>query len=453
MLRTLLTACAAILVVAAIVGGTSEAFQASLSGLSLWWNFVFPAVLPFLVLAELMLAFGLVDGLGVLLAPLMRQLRLPGSAGWALVQGWTSGYPAGSSAAARLVRSQRLTPAQGQRLLALVHSPNPLFVIVVLGAGFLHQPLFGLLLLPLLWAGSLLAAWTMSRLAPLSAAETKTTSADGTNASAAAAEPSGLTGAGSRDASGSDREGAPAAEGPPAPVAMRPAATRAGLAARALQAVEDGRARDGRSFGKALGDGVNGAVQQLMAAGGLIILASVLLRLLQPLLPAAIAGPGLTAAAEAHLGAAALASWHAPEPASLLQAAALAAALGWGGLCALLQAGGAASGSGLRLLPLAGSRLLAAAYSGGLALLLWRPLSSLAGSAAPAFAGAGWAPPTGWAAGAQRLLQEPGAWSGVLRGALLLQLPLAAALVSALLLLSAAAALALRLRRSARTEA
>ncbi|WP_164820213.1 hypothetical protein, partial [Paenibacillus pasadenensis] len=63
------------------------------------------------------------------------------------------------------------------------------------------------------------------------------------------------------------------------------------------------------------------------------------------------------------------------------------------------------------------------------------------------------APPTGWAAGAQRLLQEPGAWSGVLRGALLLQLPLAAALVSALLLLSAAAALALRLRRSARTEA
>ena len=32
------------------------------------------------------------------------------------------------------------------------------------------------------------------------------------------------------------------------------------------------------------------------------------------------------AAAEAHLGAAALASWHAPEPASLLQAAALAAA-------------------------------------------------------------------------------------------------------------------------------
>ncbi|QJC52323.1 nucleoside recognition protein [Paenibacillus albicereus] len=449
MLRTLVTACAAILVVAAIVGGTSEAFQASLSGLSLWWNFVFPALLPFLVLAELMLAFGLVDGLGVLLAPLMRLLRLPGAAGWALVQGWTNGYPAGSSAAAGLVRSGRLTPAQGQRLLALVHSPNPLFVIVVLGAGFLQQPLFGLLLLPLLWAGSLLAAWTTSLFAPRPASESESaaTGSDGAQAPGGAVVTDGATGGVPRVAPGT--EGASGA----LPGGAPPSRSKPSAAVRFLHAVEDGRLRDGRSFGKALGDGVSGAVQQLMATGGLIILASVLLRLLQPLLPAAIAGPGLTAAAEAHLGAAALASWHAPEPASLLQAAALAAALGWGGLCALLQAGAAASDGGLRLLPLAAARLLAAAYSGGLALLLWRPLSALGGAAAPAFAGAGGAPAAGWLAEAQRLLQEPGAWSDVLRGALLLQLPLAAALASALLLLSAAAALATRLRRPGRSGA
>ena len=163
MIRSLLTACAAILLVAAIVGGTSEAFQASLAGLSLWWNFVFPALLPFLVLAELMLAFGLVDGLGVMLAPLMlRLLRLPGTAGWALVQGWTGGYPAGAHATSSLVVSSRITAAQGQRLLALAHAPNPMFVIVVLGAGFMHQPLFGLMLLPIIWLSTLLAGMLLA---------------------------------------------------------------------------------------------------------------------------------------------------------------------------------------------------------------------------------------------------------------------------------------------------
>ncbi|OXM15948.1 hypothetical protein [Paenibacillus herberti] len=407
MFRSLITACAAILLVVAIVSGTSQAFQASLAGLSLWWNFVFPALLPFLVLAELTLAFGLADGLGVLLSPLMRLLRLPGSAGWALVQGWTSGFPAGAAATGKLVTSGRLTRREGQRLLALAHSPNPLFLIVVLGAGFLHQPLYGLLLLPIIWLGSLLAgllsAWALPR-----SGETLSNhrASDAPSASLEKKDLHESTGSGS-------------------------------LFSRALQAMEDGRNRDGRSFGKALGDGVAGAVQQLMATGGLIILASVLLRLLQPLLPAALRGPALNAAVEVHLGAASLASWHAPEPAAMLQAAVLAVALGWGGLCGLLQAGGATFGTGLRLLPLAGARLLAGMLAGGLALLLWRPLEALMTAAAPAFAAGGTHVPA-WQAFAAQLLQEPGAWANVLRSSLLLQLPLMAGLIAALLVLSAA---------------
>ena len=131
---------------------------------------------------------------------------------------------------------------------------------------------------------------------------------------------------------------------------------------------------------------MSSSVQQLLGAGGLISLASVLIRLLQPLLPASMEGPLAAALMESHLGANALASWHAPEPSALLQAAALAAALCWGGLCALLQAGGASAGSGLKLLPLAGARLLTAGIAAVLTLLLGRPLSALAGLAAPAFA-------------------------------------------------------------------
>ncbi|SDT44880.1 sporulation integral membrane protein YlbJ [Paenibacillaceae bacterium GAS479] len=416
MFRSLITACAAILLVVAIVSGTSEAFQASLAGLSLWWNFVFPALLPFLVLAELTLAFGLADGLGVLLSPLMRLLRLPGSAGWALVQGWTSGFPAGAAATGKLVTTGRLTQRQGQRLLALAHSPNPLFLIVVLGAGFLHQPLYGLLLLPIIWLGSLLAGLLSAWAAPRTG--------------------EALSNQGTSDAPSSS----------PEKKNLHESTGSGSLLSRTLQAMEDGRNRDGRSFGKALGDGVAGAVQQLMATGGLIILASVLLRLLQPLLPAALHGPALNAAVEVHLGAASLASWHAPEPAAMLQAAVLAAALGWGGLCGLLQAGGATSATGLRLLPLASARLLAGAIAGGLALLLWRPLEALMAAAAPAFAASGTHMPA-WRALTAQLLQEPGAWANILRGSLLLQLPLMAGLIAALLVLSAATGAFARLRR------
>lgn len=444
MLRSLFTACAAILIVVAIVSGTSEAFQASLAGLSLWWNFVFPAVLPFLVLAELTLAFGLADGIGVLLSPLMRLLRLPGTAGWALVQGWTSGYPAGAAAAGKLVASGRLSRSEGQKLLALCHSPNPLFVIVVLGAGFLHQPMFGLMLLPVIWLGSILAGLLISRLSdrfskpvhihPITNASTTQEHAD-TDKMAAVSSLSDLP---VNVAPGGDQE--------EKDIDGDIIDSKESLLSRALQAIEDGRNRDGRTFGKALADGVASAVQQLMAVGGLIILASVLLRLFQRLLPAALRGPGLTALTEAHLGAAALASWHAPDPANLLQAAALAAALGWGGLCALLQAGGAASGTGLKLLPLACSRLLAGALAGCLALLLWQPLQALSAAAAPAFTVDGAALELPWRAAAAALLQEPGAWAAVLHGSLLLQIPLMAALLAALLLLSAAAAIVIRIR-------
>ncbi|GIQ64729.1 hypothetical protein PACILC2_32970 [Paenibacillus cisolokensis] len=131
--------------VASIVRQPDEAFQASLQGLSIWWNLVFPGLLPFLVLAELMAAYGVVQALGVLLEPAMRRLfRLPGEAGFAVAAGWTMGSPAGAEATAALRRRAALSRDEGERLLALSHMPNPVFMLVVVGAGFLRRPELGL---------------------------------------------------------------------------------------------------------------------------------------------------------------------------------------------------------------------------------------------------------------------------------------------------------------------
>lgn len=364
MVRTLLLACASIMIVAAIVGGTDAAFQASLQGLRIWWNFVFPGLLPFLVLAELMLAFGLVDAVGALLAPLMRAVfRLPGASGWALVQGWTTGFPAGAEAAAALVRRGTLTAREGQRLIAVAHSPNPLFVLIVVGAGFLKQPGLGLYLLLIVWASALLTGFALNRIGGASASPAQTGSG---YAPAAPAGPQPVSAA----KPAASPESCAASES--ATAAKRGGSTRLSLLAGAAAAMEEGRRRDGRTFGKALGDSVANAVHKLMTAGGMIIFTAVILSLLRPL----ISGPesllALTGFMESHLGAYAASGWDSSGKA--LQTAVLAALLAWGGLSALLQAGGAAAGTGLKLLPLAAARLVNAAAAFGLALALWQPL-------------------------------------------------------------------------------
>src|SRR5690606_26491392 len=85
-----------------IVRSPDEAVRASLAGLALWWNQVFPGLLPPLVLAELLAALGVLRGLAVLLEPAARTLfRLPGAAGWAISFGWTAGIPAAAGGGAR----------------------------------------------------------------------------------------------------------------------------------------------------------------------------------------------------------------------------------------------------------------------------------------------------------------------------------------------------------------
>ena len=70
--NTILLGAAAFLLVLAVVSAPEPAFQATLQALKLWWNIVFPA-LPFLVLVEILIAYGWAHGVGVLLDPLMKK--------------------------------------------------------------------------------------------------------------------------------------------------------------------------------------------------------------------------------------------------------------------------------------------------------------------------------------------------------------------------------------------
>lgn len=361
-LQTGVLAVAAVTMVALIVAYPSQAFSASLTGLTVWWKFVFPALLPFLILSEILLGLGAVRALGVMLDPLMRLLfRLPGAGGWVLAMSFTAGFPAGAKAAADLRRGGAVSKAEGNRLLSLSHLSSPVFIAVIIAAGFMGHPELGLPLFAIHLA-SAIAAGLLIRLLLFR----------------------------SRTGHGPDD--------PPA----KPSSSR-GLA-KVIDALLDAHHKDGRPFGRLLGDAVSAAVQASLVIGGLIIVFSVLLQLLQlagimdvaqmfistlllPLgMPPQLTDGLVMSLFEVHLGAYAIGR---SGELSVWTAAVISAMIGFGGLSVHAQVKSLISGTDLAYTPFLVARLIHAAAAMLLTFVLWSPLKRLFSPESPAFAGAG----------------------------------------------------------------
>ncbi len=209
------------------------AFRSSLEGLSIWWNFVFPALLPFLILSELCIGFGLVHGLGALMEPLMRLLfGIPGIGGWALAMGFTAGQPSGAAVTAQLQKQRLLTHKEAEKLLGVSHLSSPVLMVTVIGTGFLHNPKLGVILALVHYLSAFLTG-LLWRGKPGSRVEETNRTAQGS------------------------------------------------LVARSLTAMKEAQLKDGRSFGRLLGDSVTSSIQSLMLIGGYMIMFSVLLHVIR----------------------------------------------------------------------------------------------------------------------------------------------------------------------------
>ncbi len=344
---TLLIGLTAILLVVCIVYSPGEAFQASGQGLSIWWRIVFPALLPFLVLSEILLASGFAHGLGVLLEPLTRKwLGLPGPYAWVLPLGLTAGFPAAASASANLYKQGEITALEAKQMAGTAHFGSPMLLVVVIGTGYMGRPEVGLLLLAVHWLSGLAAGMTLHLLSPEARLSRKI------------------------------RAASSKADSKPKVSRFRQAAIQ----------MEEARRADGRSFGKLLGDAVSSSVQTLMTVGGYMIIFAVVIHVLLSALPAFIPPYSVSGALEVHLGTHAVAQLAMP-PAIIC--ALLGAILGWSGICAFLQVRAVLKpvgiGTGLFLV----NRLIHGAYAYVFTLLLWRPLSSLLPETLPATAETG----------------------------------------------------------------
>lgn len=284
---------AALLVVAGIVYSPGDAFRASLSGLQIWWQNVFPGLLPPIILADLLGASGLLHGIAVLAEPLTRGLfRLPGTSGWAIAFGWSAGIPAGAKETARLRERGMLQESDVDTVLLVSHIPNPFLVILVIGCGFLHSAALGWSVALGLWLSAIVSGMLWARIAK------------------------------------------PRLPKQPSSPVHEPHA----LLRRAIRAAVDARRDDGRPFGKQMADSVSYSVATLFAIGGLMMMSAVVIQLIQIWIPGSdlwIAFPGIY---EMHLGAFESSRSELFAAAPVYAASLLAATLAWSGWSGLLQA-------------------------------------------------------------------------------------------------------------------
>ncbi|OPA80604.1 sporulation integral membrane protein YlbJ [Paenibacillus selenitireducens] len=114
--------------------------EASVRGLSIWWDVLFPALFPFFVISEMLLGFGIVHFVGTLLDPLMRPLfRIPGTGGFVVAISYASGYPVGAKLTAQLWDQRLVTREEGERLVAFTTTSDPIFLIGAVSVGFFHD--------------------------------------------------------------------------------------------------------------------------------------------------------------------------------------------------------------------------------------------------------------------------------------------------------------------------
>lgn len=376
MLRTMihplsLTAMSALFIALLMAVYPDETLFASLRGLSIWWQVLFPALFPFFVISEVLLGLGIVHFLGKLLDPLMRPLfRLPGIGGFVVAMGYMSGYPVGARLTSQLWEQRLITRNEGERLVAFTTTSDPIFLIGAVSVGFFHN----VALAPVLAAAHYGSGFVIGFLMRFHGWREEAGEIRGNASHRSAEEPndSSLPSDSSASASPSTSGG-------------KVRAGRSRLYA-ALQAMHEARLLDGRDMGRLLQDAVQSALKLMIVVGGLVVFFSVVmemlthaglvsalaegLRLLLGMagLPPALADAAVYGMFEVTLGARSAGM----AGTGLLHQAAIAAwVLSWAGLSVHAQVASLISRTTMRYRPFVLARLLHAFLAAAMVYLFW----------------------------------------------------------------------------------
>jgi sporulation integral membrane protein YlbJ len=341
-IKTIILSISAIILAGSMIAYPKESFEASIRGLTMWWEIVFPSLLPFFIVSEMLIGFGVVKFIGVLLEPFMRPLfKVPGVGGFVWAMGMASGFPAGAKLTTRLRQEGQLTQIEAERLVSFTNSSNPLFIFGAVSVGFFHNPHLGVILALAHYLGNICVGLIMR-----------------------------FYGNETPDIE-KDKQGK-------------------FILRTALSALHRTRINDKRPIGKLLGDAVNSSIQTLLMVGGFIILFSVINKLLFHLhitaalakgfdfilssltLPDMLSIPFISGLFEITMGSDLTSR---VQEATLLQQAIITSfILGFSGFSVQAQVASILAQSDIRFKPFFFARIAQGIFASLFALLLWKPI-------------------------------------------------------------------------------
>jgi sporulation integral membrane protein YlbJ len=223
-----------IFITIATVRFPKDAFDSAMIGLQLWWNVVFPALLPFFILSEILMGLGAVHFIGVILEPLMRPLfNVPGAGAFAMSMGLASGYPMDAVITARFRKHRLCTAIEAERLLSFTNTADPLFMFGAVAVGMFGRPDLGAIIALAHYISSVLVGIIFRFHGRGQPNSTENINSDLVT-----------------------------------------------IPLRAFRAMVKARHDDGRSISQLLGDSVKSSMNTILLIGGFIILFSVFLRIL-----------------------------------------------------------------------------------------------------------------------------------------------------------------------------
>ncbi|HYF91598.1 MAG TPA: sporulation integral membrane protein YlbJ [Symbiobacteriaceae bacterium] len=368
-------AAAAVLLTLSLVWYPETALEAAKDGMTLFLNVVFPSLLPFFILSELMLGLGVVHFIGVLFEPLMRPLfNTPGEGAFVLSMGLAAGYPMDAVITARFRKQGLCSQIEGERMLAYSNTADPLFIFGAVAVGMFSIPMLGKTMAIAHYIGAFLVGLIFRFY-------------------------------GYRDRN-----------------AHKETVRTGNILGRAVDALVKARQEDGRPFGQMMGDAVNDSIKTLWMIAGFIMLFSTIVKIVEVvglyallatpfMLLFKMAGidPVLVKAAinglfEIDLGTLAAAK----ASADLVQRVAVAGAvIAWSGLSVHGQVASVLTGTDIRMQPYILARFLHAALAYFATLLLMRTVSPAVLQMVPVVPVLGGLP-TG--------LAQPGFWELFARG-------------------------------------
>ena len=108
---------------------------------------IFPSLLPFFIISELLINYGFIEFISKLFKPLMKLFKINPNASFILVMSMISGFPSNSKYTKDLYLKGIINEYDASKILMFTHFSNPLFIMGAISITFLHNKKIGLFIL------------------------------------------------------------------------------------------------------------------------------------------------------------------------------------------------------------------------------------------------------------------------------------------------------------------